>query len=89
MFVITAYVGGNLTKLPSDSSDSNMHHSLFPSFAELSIELITPPLIIVGSKFAFEKIAATKEVVVVFPCEPAITIFFFNDVICASISPLL
>jgi len=45
------YVGGMKTKLPSDSSASNIDHSLFPSFAELLIEFITPPLIIVGSIF--------------------------------------
>jgi hypothetical protein len=37
------------TKLPSDSSASKIDQSLLPSFAELLIELITPPLIIVGS----------------------------------------
>ena len=44
-----------------------MLQSLLPSLAELSSELITPPLIIVGSNFAFAKIDAIKEVVVVFP----------------------
>ena len=34
--------------------------------------------IFVGSNFVFEKILATSEVVVVLPCEPAITIFFFT-----------
>ena len=53
--------------LPSDSSDSSTHHSLFPSLAELLIELITPPFIIVGSNFALEKTLAINEVVVVFP----------------------
>ena len=33
------YVGGIKTKLPSDSSASNIDQSLFPSFAELFIEL--------------------------------------------------
>ena len=62
-------------KLPSDSSDSKIHQLLFPNLAELSKEFNTPPLIIVGSNFVFEKILATSEVVVVLPCEPATTIF--------------
>ena len=49
-------MGGTFIKLPSDSSDSNTHHLLFPSFAELCKELITPPLIIVGSNFALANI---------------------------------
>ena len=44
-------LGGILTKLPSDSSDSNIHQSLFPNFAEFPNEFKTPPLIIVGSIF--------------------------------------
>ena len=73
--MITAYVGGTFIKLPSDSSDSNMHHLLFPSFAEFCKELSTPPFIIVGSNLALEKIPEIREVVVVFPCEPATTTF--------------
>ena len=42
-----------------------------------------------GSSPASAKIFAVKEVVVVFPCEPAIIIFFFNATILANISPLL
>ena len=49
------YVGGILRKLPSDSSDSNIHQLLFPSFAEFPNEFKTPPLITVGSIFAVEK----------------------------------
>jgi len=45
------YVGGMKIKLPSDSSASNIDQSLLPSFAELLIEFMTPPLIIVGSIF--------------------------------------
>ena len=44
-FVTTAYVDGTFIKLPSDSSDSRILHSLLPSLTELSSELITPPLI--------------------------------------------
>ena len=54
-------------KLPSDSSDSKIDQLLLPSLAEFLREFNTPPLIIVGSSFVFEKIAATREVVVVFP----------------------
>ena len=69
-------MGGICIKLPSDSSASNMHQSLFPSFAELFKELSTPPFIIVGSNFVLENIAANSEVVVVLPWEPVTTIFF-------------
>ena len=82
-------MNGTLIKLPSDSSDSSTHHSLLPNLAELLIEFIIPPFIIVGSNLAFEKTFAINEVVVVFPCEPATTIFFYNEVMCASMSPLL
>ena len=44
---------GICTKLPSDSSASKIDQSLLPNFAELFNELITPPLIIVGSKLVF------------------------------------
>ena len=69
-------VDGTFIKLPSDSSDSNTLHSLFPSLAELSNELITPPFIIVGSNLALEKIDAIKDVVVVLPWDPETTMFF-------------
>ena len=45
------YVGAICTKLPSDSSASKTDQSLFHSLALFLIELITPPLIIVGSIF--------------------------------------
>ena len=53
ILVMIEYVGGIKIKLPSDSSASNIDQSLFPSFAELLIEFITPPLIIVGSIFVY------------------------------------
>ena len=82
-------MGGIKTKLPSDSSASNIDHSLFPSFAELFIEFITPPLIIVGSNLVYWNIEAINDVVVVLPCEPTTTIFFVNETIFANISPRL
>ena len=42
-----------------------------------------------GSNFAFVKMLAISDVVVVFPCDPATTIFFVSEAICANISPLL
>ena len=69
---------GSFKKLPSDSSDSITAHSPFPSLAVFLSELITPPLITVGSSPDSTKIFATKDVVVVFPCEPEITIFFLR-----------
>ena len=80
---------GTFIKLPSDSSDSTTLQLLLPNLAELLNEFNMPPFITVGSNFAFEKIPATREVVVVFPCDPATTIFFVNKTICASMSPLL
>ena len=74
------------TKLPSDSSASRIDQSLFPSLAVLFIELMTPPFMIVGSIFVFWKIEAIKDVVVVFPCEPVIMIFFFNETTSANTS---
>ena len=47
--------------------------------AYLPQELETPPFITVGSIFALEKILEIKDVVVVFPCEPATTIFFIKE----------
>ena len=76
-------------KLPSDSSASNIHQSLFPSLAELLIALRTPPFIIVGSNFVFENIAANRDVVVVLPCYPVTTIFLVKETILANISPRL
>ena len=49
-------------KLPSDSSASNTHQSLFPSFAEFLIALRTPPFMIVGSSLVLENIAANNDV---------------------------
>ena len=83
------YVEGIKTKLPSDSSASNIDQSLFPSLAELLIEFITPPLMIVGSIFVSWNIDAINYVVVVLPCDPTTTMFFVKETILASISPLL
>ena len=56
--------------------------------SEFPNEFKTPPLMTVGSIFAVEKILEISEVVVVFPCDPATTIFFINDTTCPNISPL-
>ena len=74
-------MGGTLIKLPSDSSASKILQLLLPNLAELLKEFSTPPLIIVGSNFALEKIPDTSDVVVVFPCEPATTIFLVRETI--------
>ena len=52
---------GSFKKLPSDSSASKTAHSPFPSLALFLIELITPPLIIVGSNFDSKRIFETKK----------------------------
>ena len=80
---------GSFKKLPSDSSASRIDQSPFPNFALLLKELITPPLIIVGSNFWSDKILAINEVVVVFPCEPVIIIFFLSETTFARISALV
>ena len=67
IFVMIEYVGGTFTKLPSDSSASKILQLLFPSLAELFIEVITPPLMIVGSIYVKRKIEEIKDVVVVLP----------------------
>ena len=65
--------------MPSDSSASRMAQSPLPSFALPFKEFITPPFIIVGSSLASENIFEIKDVVVVFPWDPVITIFFFKE----------
>ena len=70
----------NFKKLPSDSSASITVQSPSPRVALVFKELIMPPLIIVGLKFASFKIVETNEVMVVFPCDPEITIFFFKEI---------
>jgi len=52
-----------------------------PNLALFFNELINPPLIIVGSNFAVEIIFATRDVVVVLPCDPVTIIFFFKAII--------
>ena len=69
--------GKNINE-PSDSSASATIHSPFPNFALISRLLIMPPLRMVGSIPEVSKIEAIKEVVVVFPCEPATVIDDFN-----------
>ena len=73
-------MGKTFIKLPSDSSSSNTLHLLLPNLAELSKEFKTPPFIMVGSKFVFEKIPAIKDVVVVLPCDPTTVIFLLKEV---------
>ena len=67
MLFTIEYEIGRSRKLPSDSSASTIHQSLFPNLAEFPSELSTPPLIIVGSIFVELKIDDIKEVVVVLP----------------------
>ena len=78
-----------MRKLPSDSSASNIAHSPLPNLALVLREFITPPLIIVGSSFWSDKIFETKDVVVVFPCEPVMIIFFLSETTSAKTSALV
>ena len=66
--VIIAYVNSIFKKL--HLTHRLCYTQLFSSLAELPNEFNTPPFIIVGSKL-LKKILDTKEVVVVFPCEPS------------------
>ena len=79
---------GSFRKLPSDSSASSIAHSPLPNFALLFKELITPPLIIVGSNFWSDRIFETSEVVVVFPWDPVMIIFFLSETTSANTSAL-
>ena len=66
------------------------HPYITTDYSEALLEFITPPFIIVGSNFAWLNILEINDVVVVFPCEPATTIFLFKrETTCASMSPLL
>ena len=80
--------GVNLENDPSLSSASTTIHSPFPSLALLLQLLIIPPFITVGSKSAPSSIDATKEVVVVFPCVPAIAIDHLSRINSHNISAL-
>ena len=78
MLFTIEYDTGRSRKLPSDSSASTIHQSLFPNLAEFPSELSTPPLITVGSILVELKIEDINDVVVVLPCEPDTTIFFLK-----------
>ena len=58
---------GIFKKLPSDSSASTTAQSPFPNNAFELIEFNIPPLIIIGSNFALDKIVDINDVIVVFP----------------------
>ena len=72
MFVTTAIVGVSLRNDPSLSSASATKRSPSPCRAFVPSALTLPPTTTVGSSPAARRTVATSEVVVVFPCEPAI-----------------
>ena len=83
---MTAAVGFSFVKLPSLSSASTTIQSPFPILAFESKDEIIPPFIIVGSIPFSSIILAINEVVVVFPCVPAIAIDCFNRINSPNIS---
>ena len=56
MFVIIEYVGGICTKLPSDSSASNIDQSLFPSLAVFLIDIFNNKTDILNKKENLKKL---------------------------------
>src|SRR5512141_278019 len=86
MLVTTATVGESFRNEPSLSSASATRNSPCPSFA-LDPRLFSfPPTTAVGSQPAVASTVATIEVVVVFPCVPAIAMPYFIRINSASIS---
>jgi len=69
--VITAMAGDRRRKDPSLSSASTTISRPFPSFALDPSAFSFPPTTAVGSRPAWATTVAIREVVVVFPCEPA------------------
>ena len=82
-------MAGKRVKVPSLSSASTTIQSLLPNLAFVPYASITPPLTTVGSNPPPSNSALTKEVDVVFPCEPPIAIDFLNLISSANISALL
>src|SRR5512134_1903099 len=86
MLVTTATVGDSFRNEPSLSSASATRNSPWPSFA-LDPRLFSfPPTTAVGPQPAVASTVATIEVVVVFPCVPAIAMPYFMRISSASIS---
>src|SRR5659263_335246 len=86
MLVTTATVGESFRNEPSLSSASATRNSPWPSFA-LDPRLFSfPPTTAVGSQPAVASTVATIEVVVVFPCVPAIAMPYFIRINSANIS---
>src|SRR5512140_130924 len=86
MLVTTATVGESFRNEPSLSSASATRNSPWPSFAFDPRLFSFPPTTAVGSQPAVASTVATIEVVVVFPCVPAIAMPYFIRINSASIS---
>ncbi len=86
MLVTTATVGDSFTNDPSLSSASATRKSPEPSLALDPRLLSFPPTTAVGSHPAAARTVATIEVVVVFPCVPAMAMPYFIRMSSASIS---
>ena len=86
MFVTTAMVGVSFKNDPSLSSASATKRSPAPSRAFEPSAFTLPPTTTVGSRPAARSTVATSEVVVVFPCDPAIVTLYLTRISSASIS---
>ena len=85
-FVTTDKIGDNLKNERSLSSASATRYWLCPSRAFDPIASTRPPTTTVGSKPPAVSTDATIDVVVVFPCIPAIAMPYFSRISSASIS---
>ncbi len=79
-------VGGSFKKEPSLSSASATRKSPCPRNAFVFVLFSFPPITTVGSIPPYSRTEATKEVVVVLPCDPATAIPYFSLINSASIS---
>src|SRR5581483_6141793 len=86
MFVTTATIGERRRNVPSLSSASATRNSPCPRRAFVPSVRSFPPTTTVGSRPASRSTAATRDVVVVFPCVPATAIPYFIRMSSASIS---
>ena len=86
MFVTTATTGIRFRNEASDSSASTTMYSPLPSRALAPAEFSRPPITNVGSRPPAASTLATRLVVVVLPCVPAMAMPCFSRISSASIT---
>ena len=86
MLVTTESTGSRFRKEASDSSASTTMYSPEPSCALAPALFSRPPITKVGSRLAAASTLATRLVVVVLPCVPAMAMPFFMRISSASIT---